>query len=73
MKAEVEQVSQELDKMNGEILKLIDDESAKAGATRARCGRDAGGTDRSVAAAPHESRGFCSQPEARPALGEGEP
>eukprot|EP00913_Durusdinium_trenchii_P035538 g33257.t1 len=29
MKAEVEQVSQELDKMNGEILKLIDDESAK--------------------------------------------
>ena len=62
MKAEVEQVSQELDKMNGEILKLIDDESAKAG-----------GTDRSVAAAPHESRGFCSQPEARPALGEGEP
>ena len=30
LKGEIEKVSDELDKMNGELLKLIDDESQKA-------------------------------------------
>lgn len=70
MKAEVEQVSQELDKMNGEILKLIDDESAKAGATRARRGRDAGAT-RAARTGPWRPRrtspgGFALNPKPDP-------